>query len=169
MFHANGRTDMTKLIVDFRNFANASKSEHNWKISIFFYQTLKCYHQCAESWCVRACVCTYIRVYLCMCVYMYVLMCVCVCVCMYVCMCVCTCVCVCVCINECVCMYVCMSMYVCMYVYVFMYYVCVNVGRYVCLDGWMDGLMAVCFMYGYTAYTGVHQTLAPVWRGCYMS
>ena len=27
LFHADGRTDMTKLIVDFRNFANAPK---NW-------------------------------------------------------------------------------------------------------------------------------------------
>jgi hypothetical protein len=28
LFHAEGRTDMTKLIVAFRNFANAPKSEH---------------------------------------------------------------------------------------------------------------------------------------------
>jgi len=27
LFHADGRTDMTKLIPAFRNFANASKSE----------------------------------------------------------------------------------------------------------------------------------------------
>jgi hypothetical protein len=27
LFHADGRTDMTKLIVAFRNFANASKNQ----------------------------------------------------------------------------------------------------------------------------------------------
>jgi len=27
LFHADGRTDMTKLTASFRNFANASKSE----------------------------------------------------------------------------------------------------------------------------------------------
>jgi hypothetical protein len=27
LFHADGRTDMTKLMVAFRNFANASKNE----------------------------------------------------------------------------------------------------------------------------------------------
>ena len=31
MFHAEWRTDMTKLIVDFRNFANASKNGLNSK------------------------------------------------------------------------------------------------------------------------------------------
>ena len=28
LFHADGRTDMTKLIVAFRNFAKAPKNEH---------------------------------------------------------------------------------------------------------------------------------------------
>jgi hypothetical protein len=40
LFHADGQTDgrpdrdMTKLIVDFRNFANASKKGHSWTIQL---------------------------------------------------------------------------------------------------------------------------------------
>ena len=38
MFHADGQTDMTKLIVVFRNFANAPKSEKevrtDWQMRI---------------------------------------------------------------------------------------------------------------------------------------
>jgi hypothetical protein len=30
LFHADGQTDMTKLIVGFRNFANAPKSEQKY-------------------------------------------------------------------------------------------------------------------------------------------
>jgi hypothetical protein len=30
MLHADGRTDMTKLIVVFRNFANAPKINYTW-------------------------------------------------------------------------------------------------------------------------------------------
>ena len=32
-FHANRRTDMTKLTVAFRNFTNAPKNDRKWKIS----------------------------------------------------------------------------------------------------------------------------------------
>jgi len=35
LFHAYRRTNMTKLIVDFRNFANAPKRLH-WKVWIGF-------------------------------------------------------------------------------------------------------------------------------------
>ena len=39
LFHADGQTDMTKLIVAFRNFANASKSEHLTKVSVIHAHT----------------------------------------------------------------------------------------------------------------------------------
>jgi hypothetical protein len=32
LFHANRRTDITKLIVSFRNFANAPKKDREWNI-----------------------------------------------------------------------------------------------------------------------------------------
>ena len=34
LFHADGRTDMTKLIVAFRNFANPSKSNNTFYVTV---------------------------------------------------------------------------------------------------------------------------------------
>ena len=40
LFHADGRTDMTKLIIAFRSFANAPKNA--WKKTIQLYQVSSC-------------------------------------------------------------------------------------------------------------------------------
>ena len=84
LFHADGRTDrqgnMTKLIVAFRNCANASKK----RISLWWRCVCVCVRVCV---CACACLC----------------MCVCVCVCVRACVCVCVCVCMCVCVYVCVC------------------------------------------------------------------
>ena len=34
LFHADRRTDMTKVIVVFRNFSNAPKTRHHWRYPI---------------------------------------------------------------------------------------------------------------------------------------
>ena len=38
LFHANGRTDLTKLIVAFRNFAKEPKNDREWN----FEEVIRC-------------------------------------------------------------------------------------------------------------------------------
>ena len=49
LFHADGQTDMTKLIVAFRNFANAPKIEHLTKGSVIHAHT-HVYWKCGMFW-----------------------------------------------------------------------------------------------------------------------
>jgi len=40
LFLAGGRTEMTKLIVAFRNFANAPKNDENWQLPATHISTI---------------------------------------------------------------------------------------------------------------------------------
>jgi len=52
LFHADGQTDMTKLVVAFRNFANAPRKR----------KTIR--HLALQPPCVCVCVCVYIYIYI---------------------------------------------------------------------------------------------------------
>jgi len=112
---SNRRTDMTKRIVSFRNFANTLNNDFRIICVSYFNVILVCVCVCVCECAVSVCVCVVcgvcvcgVCVYVCVCVCVWCVWCVCVCGLFVVCVwCVCivwyvrACACTCVCVCEC--------------------------------------------------------------------